>query len=371
MSVRLRKWKDTNGKMMQQWQVDFLYRYPDGRRERVRAFSPVNSRVGAEEYERECRIAMAEKGKIVKQVPTLAQFERRYVEWSELHNKPSQVYAKRLVLKNHLLPAFGPVPMDRIRYADVEAFKAKQMKAGLSPKSVNNHLAILRKALNLAVEFELMDSAPKFKMLKASRSDFQFLDFAEAERFVAAADPDWKAMMVTALRTGLRIGELLALKWEDIDLTAGRLFVRRTLWQDQEGTPKGGKSREVALGDDVLAALKTHRHLKGPYVFCRPDGARFSHSEVKETVPRACKRAGLPKRLTWHDLRHSFASHLVMRGVPLVAVKELLGHADIATTMVYAHLSPDVKRAAVKLLDLPSSKPLSAPHGTWFEENGP
>jgi site-specific recombinase XerD len=87
------------------------------------------------------------------------------------------------------------------------------------------------------------------------------------------------------------------------------------------------------------------------YVFYRADGARLSHSEVKNVVPNACRRAGLAKRLTTHGLRHSFASHLVMRGVTLVAVQKLLGHQQISTTMRYAHLGPSTTRDAVRLLD--------------------
>jgi len=99
-----------------------------------------------------------------------------------------------------------------------------------------------------------------------------------------------------------------------VDLKAATLRVRRTMWKGQEGSPKGGEPRTVDLGAEVLATLAAHRHLRGPYVFCRAGGARLTHSEVKNIVPNACRRAGLAKRLTTHGLRHSFASHLVMRG---------------------------------------------------------
>jgi integrase len=238
---------------------------------------------------------------------------------------------------------------------DVEQYKARKLKQELAPKTVNNHLAVLRKALALAVECGVLQHIPRIKLLRAAKSDFRFLSFEEADRFLEAAEPDWTTMLTTAIKTGLRIGELLALRWEDIDLVSARLVVRRTLWNGQEGLPKGGRSREVPLCETALTALKRHRHLKSYYVFCGPDGSRLTHSIVKSIVPRTCQKAGLAKRVTWHHLRHTFASHLVMRGVALKAVQELLGHATIDMTMRYAHLSPHINRDAVKLLDLDGS----------------
>lgn len=181
--------------------------------------------------------------------------------------------------------------------------------------------------------------------------DVMFLGFDEADRFIRAAPAGWLVFIIVALKTGLRLGELLALKWEDLDLVVGQLVVRRTLWKGQEGPPKGGKNRIVPLSDEAMARLKSHRHLRGPYVFCDEAGGRLTHSMLKDVVPRTCAKAGLGKRITTHGLRHSFASHLVMRGVSLKAVQELLGHESIEMTLRYSHLSPDVKRDAVKLLD--------------------
>jgi site-specific recombinase XerD len=122
-------------------------------------------------------------------------------------------------------------------------------------------------------------------------------------------------------------------------------------------------AREVPLSNEAIAPLKAHRHLKGDYVFCETDGRRITHSRVKSVVPSTCKKAQLAKRLTTHDLRHTFASHLVMRGVALKAVQELLGHATIDMTMRYAHLSPEVKREAVQVLDRPARGEIGADVG--------
>jgi integrase len=347
----------------------------DGKRERVRKVSPVQSRRGAEEFERQIRQTLLDgsyfkPAEEVKEVPTFDGFKDRFLTYSEVNNKPSTVYAKKWMLKLHLSPYFGATKLDEIGPAEIEAFKAKKLAEGQSKKSINNMLAGLRKLLNLAVEWEVIGRAPKVKGFRF-KSDFisedQFLSFDEAERFLRAAAPEWKALLNTALKTGLRVGELLALKWEDVDLVAGQLVVRRTLWHNQEGPPKGGRNRKVPLSDDAVAVLKAHRHLKGPYVFCETDGRRLTHSRVKDVVPSTCRKAQLAKRLTTHGLRHTFASHLVMRGVSLMAVKELLGHESIEMTLRYSHLSPDVKRDAVKLLDAPatpSNGTLTAPEAS-------
>jgi integrase len=287
----------------------------------------------------------------VKEVPTLEQFQDRFLANAEINNKPSWVHQKRGVLRHHLVPVFGASRLDQIGPPEIEQYKARKLKERLSAKSVNNHLTILRKLLNLAVEWREVPHAPRVRGLRTTPTEIEFLSFEEAERFLRAAAPEWKAFLVLALRTGLRVGELLGLKWADVDLVAGRLMVRRTVWRDLECLPKGGRAREVPLSNEAVAVLKEHRHLKGPYVFCEPDGTRLTHSRVKNVVPRACQRAGLAKRLTTHGLRHSFASHLVMRGASLKAVQELLGHESIEMTLRYSHLTPDVKREAVRLLD--------------------
>jgi site-specific recombinase XerD len=119
----------------------------------------------------------------------------------------------------------------------------------------------------------------------------------------------------------------------------------------RSSNPKGGKRRDISLTSQTVAMLLSVRHLKGPYVFCDPKRGRLTHSMVKDVVPNLCTKAGLQTRLTMHDLRHTFASHLVMKGKSLAQVQKLLGHTTIQMTMRYVHLSPDVNRAAVEVLD--------------------
>jgi integrase len=366
MSVRRMKRRDPmTGAATERWFVDVDFELADGKRERVRKVSPVQTRRGAEEFERQIRQALLDGSylkpaeEVKQEVPTFDGFKDRFITYSQVNNKPSTLYAKRWMLRLHLSPFFGSMKLTKIGPAEIEEFKAKKLAEGQSKKSINNHLTALRKVLSLAVEWDLIPKAPKVKGFKVKHNEYiteeQFLSFDEAERLVHTAATEWRTFIVVALKTGLRVGELLALKWEDVDVVVGQLIVRRTLWHGQEGPPKGGRNRKVPLSDEAVAALKAHRHLKGPYVFCETDGRRLTHSRVKDVVPSACRKAQLAKRLTTHALRHTFASHLVMRGVSLMAVKELLGHESIEMTLRYSHLSPDVKRDAVKLLDTPSA----------------
>lgn len=357
------------------WEVDIVLTLPTGELFRERKKSPLPSRSGSKYWgeQRTMELLKHESARVKARaktlVPTLAEFEPRFMAFSKTNNKPSTVYAKEWVFKVHLLPYFGAKRLDEIGPSELELFKAKKLEEGQSPKSVNNHLTVLRKLLNLAVEWGELSHAPRVRALRLPELEFLFLDFSEAKRFLDAAPAEWKTLLTLALRAGLRLGELLALKWEDLDLASGKMVVRRTLWRDQEGSPKGGKKREVPLSDDALNALKRHRaatFMKSAYVFCDAAGKRLSHKKLSTLVPKVCKAAGLAKRLTMHDLRHTFASHLVMRGVSLKAVQELLGHRTIDMTLRYAHLSPDVKRDAVKLLDDPPAQIL----GDILEKGG-
>ncbi|MCC7537549.1 MAG: site-specific integrase [Deltaproteobacteria bacterium] len=359
MSVRQQKRRDpTTGATRVFWMIDIDYEHPDGRRERVRKVSPVQNRRGAEQYERELRDAIVRglRGKEEKTVPTLGAFADEFIAtYAETNNKPSEVASKRSVLKHHLVPAFGRKTLDAIGVREMEVYKSAKLRSGLSPKTVNNQLTVLHRVLVVAAEWRLITHVPPMKWLKAPEPEFDFLTFDEARRLVESAEREatWGAMVLTGLRTGLRQGELLALRWDDLDLVAGRLVVRRAVARGIVGTPKNGKSREIPLGEEVLRALKSHRHLRGELVFTDERGDMLTKEECKHPLWRACRRAGL-RRIGWHVLRHSFASHLVMRGAPMKAVQELLGHSTMEMTMRYAHLSPDVRRDAVRLLDEPN-----------------
>lgn len=297
--------------------------------------------------------------------PTLRAFAPLYLEHSRINNKGSTYDSKVQIFDRHLLPELGDYRLDEIDYARVEDLKLALVKARkvvvrdhvediapLGAKSINNVMSVLRNMLTVAVKRRVAPFVPEIEWLDYEDADFDFLTFDEAIAIQAAAnkDAEWGVMIMVGLKCGLRQSELLGLQWDDLDLKKGLLRVKRQVYKGRIGTPKSGKGRDVELGDDVLRALKAHRHLRSEWVFCNMTGKRYTDGECKWPLWRACKLAEL-RRIGWHVLRHTFASHLVMRGAPLRHVQELLGHSTIKMTERYAHLMPEAKRDVVKLLD--------------------
>jgi integrase len=340
----------------------------DGRLRRVRKIAPMQTRRAAEKLEHDTRaeLMLADDRAVatLPEAPRFATFAEQFVStYAVTNNKHAEVISKRKILRVHLVPAFGDLRLDQVGIAEIEEYKAGKLTAGLAKKTINNHLTVLRKLLSTAVEWRLLSTVPPIKWLRAPASEFDFLTFEEADRLITGAEDEWRAIIIAALRTGLRHGELIGLRWIDVDVDAGRVVVRQAVSEGVIGTPKNGRTREVPLCKQALDALRD-RPRNGHYVFCAPDGSMLTHAQTRWPLKRALKNAGL-RHIGWHALRHSFASHLVMRGAPIKSVQELLGHSSIEMTMRYAHLSPDVRRDAVRLLDVRESVRL-----TWTTSRG-
>lgn len=344
------------------WRYRVVVDLPNGDQIRISGSAPRhnNSKDAARQAEKEhiLRVlteASAPKKEPVQEAPTVNEFVKSYLEISTLKNKPSSIKAKESLLRMHLLPRVGQLKLDQVTYAVIEDLKVDLAKTPLSNftrkcKQKPKNETVLRRMLSIARKRGLIVAVPEVEWLRAPLPEFDFLDFEESQRLLDASDGEWRTMILVALRTGLRFGELLALRWQDVDLVAGRIVVRQNWVLGQIGTPKSGHAREIPLGEEVLKALKSHRHLRGPLVFCTMASEVFTVGEPRYWLTRFCRKAGL-REIGWHTLRHTFASHLAMRGAPLKAIQELLGHATIQMTMRYAHLAPEVARDAVRLLD--------------------
>jgi integrase len=251
--------------------------------------------------------------------------------------------------------------LDSITSLQIEKYKAKKLSEGLSKKTINNHLTVLSKCLRSAQEWFDMARIPKIAKLKTSPPKFSFFTKEESQRLLDHSG-EWYTMVLVALRTGLRLGELRGLMWKDINWETRILSVKRSIFRNHIVPPKSNRERHLPLTDELYAVLSKMRKEKG-YVLRDPGNGEFlEENRPRRALIKICEQAGLAS-LGWHALRHTFASHLTMAGAPLKAVQELLGHSNIQTTMRYTHLSPSTLKDAMNLLDPDDKTNLWAPGG--------
>jgi integrase len=356
MSVKVRPYRNGG------WEVDITFRLPYGKRYRERCKAPVDSKSGALRWgqDRERHLLQHGPEPPKKEVPTLKDFAPRFLQEHAVANrqKPSSIASKESVLRMHVVPALGDKKLDAIKTEDVQ--RLKHSLRGKSAKTVNNVLTVLNMLLKKAVEWNVIDDKPcVIKMLQVVRSRASFHDFDGYERLVEEArQRGWRTHLIVLLggEAGLRCGEMVALHWSDVDFTNGQLCVRHSDWRGQLTAPKNGRIRYVPMTARLAAALREYRHLRGPRVLCKDDGCPLSRQSAWTRVWRAVRQADVPTGV--HILRHTFCSHLAMRGAPGKAIQELAGHQELGTTSRYMHLSPAARESAIKLLEQP--KPQSA-----------
>lgn len=250
------------------------------------------------------------------------------------------------IVRVHLIPHFGGQALAAISQQDLEEYRAQKLY--LAPKSLRNHLSVLSAIFKRARAWKLISENPaeglRSPALPPQAWTWWTPDQA-AHALAVLERPDdrfwsWAAPFFTlALRTGMRLGELIALEWPDVDLQRGVLRVVRSLSHGVLGAPKGGRGRDLPLPPDAIAVLEAlPRHAHTCLVFAH-HGAYLTPSPVRRQLEMLIRVARLP-RIRFHDLRHTYASHLVAAGVPLAMVQQLLGHQDMKTTQRYAHLAP-------------------------------
>jgi len=219
----------------------------------------------------------------------------------------------------------------------IEKYKEKRVQE-VKPATVNRELACLKTLFNKAIEWGKLEFNPmkRVKLLKENNQRIRYLEEDEIKRLIENCSDHLRPIVLLALNTGMRRGEILNLKWDDIDFRQKIIYIRNS---------KSGEKREIPMNDIVITTLQQMKKIScGPYVFTNKEGRPFQ--KVYKGFKAALRRAGI-NNFTFHDLRHTFASHLVMNGADLKTVQELLGHKTFNMTLRYAHLSPDYKRKAV------------------------
>jgi integrase len=285
----------------------------------------------------------------------------------------------RSIIERHLKPALGHHPISKLTPLQIQSYYTAALKGdgdgsrALSPATVLKHHHIVHRALRQALRWQLIarNPADAVEPPKAAHTEMRALDPTQTAALLAAAQGGrLYVSILVAVSTGLRRGELLGLRWCDLDLAGGTLAVRQTIEQTSAGIafkqPKTAKSRRtLPLGEMAVAALRHHRaeqverllaagqrHDEADLVFTLPDGSPWSPAAFSVAFQRLLRASGLP-HLRLHDLRHTHASMLLSAGVHPKVVSERLGHANIAITMdTYSHVLPGIQQEAVRQFDL-------------------
>jgi integrase len=210
----------------------------------------------------------------------------------------------------------------------------------VKPATINRELACLKHMFSLAIIWKMADENPvkEVQLFQEQQIEMRILTRDEMDRLVTNASPRLRPIVLIALNTGMRKGEILHLRWHDVDFDNHFLFLKQTKSNRPRKVPM---SRFVA---DVLGAIKR----SGEFVFVNPKTGK-PLSDLQTPFKAACHKAGISD-LRFHDLRHTAATYMVIGGIDLVTVKEILGHATIQMTMRYAHPTPENKRKAVDVL---------------------
>jgi integrase len=334
------------------WYVDRWVTLPGQSPKRLRKRSPIQTKKACARYEEELVAAAL--------CPSDDREERRFSEFAveflenyvKVQCKYSTIVSYESALSEHLVPFFRNALLRDISQRDIAELQAA-LSEGRSKKTVRNITAVLTSLLRVGKQWGYVDALPTVTYPKIEPSKVRFLSLGECLKLERAASEYWRPMIHVARKTGLRLGELCALSWEQIDLDAGTIFVDRAVWRGRVSAPKHNKVRGVPLSPrtiEVLRGLHESAGRSGALVFPSTRGEIRLERKCDLGLRRCAQRAGL-RPFGWHIMRHTFASHLVMAGEPLPVVQELLGHSDIRMTMRYAHLSPGRKVDAVLSLD--------------------
>jgi integrase len=269
------------------------------------------------------------------------------------------------MLKTHLLPVFGGLPLRDISRAQVRQLCAEKVSKGLAPTSTGVVLTTLRGILSQAVDDGILPNNVAAKagtfIPKPEKKIPEFLSPEAAEVLLAAAREKYPVIypaILLGLRAGLRVGEICGLEWADIDLDAKTLTVRRTVAHGSIGPTKSGGERTIPMSAELEAALKARRtsmaeaSLKAGrpmrYVYPATDSGPVWPNWIRINFFKVLKSAEIPT-VHFHALRHSFGSHLVETGAPLSAVRDFLGHSSLTMTDRYIHSVSDGRKIIKKL----------------------
>ncbi|MDI1472115.1 site-specific integrase [Thermodesulfovibrio sp. 1176] len=273
-------------------------------------------------------------------------YEKHYLPWC--YKRQAYYESMKKYYLNVLPEWFKELKLKQIGLKDVEYLQSYFIEKKYSIATCNRYISILKASFSKACDWNMiterrLKEIRKVQSLKGETKRLRYLTKEEINRLLFHCEQHLYPIIYTAIHTGMRKGEILALKWSQIDLKNGIILLDRT---------KNYNRREVAMTDSLKALfrqLHSQRRLDTDYVFVNPDtGKRYT--DLKRSFNSACRKAGI-RDFHFHDLRHTFASHLVMSGADLKTVQELLGHKSLTMTLRYSHLSQAHKKEALKALE--------------------
>ena len=276
------------------------------------------------------------------------------------------------MLKNHILPVFKSKPLDKVTRGDIRDFLVAKIGQDYSRSTICVFRDVMSGVFNYAIDEEVINVNPvsgitkRLELRRSRKPGIEPLTKEEVSLFLDTCEKhylEYYPFFLMAARTGLRLGELLAIRWSDIDFNSRYVWVRQSYRRGQFTPPKDGRDRKVDMSDQLAATLRkllTQRKREAlqkglgeihELVFHRGSGAPLEQNYVRRDFKRILKKAGL-REIRPHDIRHTFASLLLTQGESPVYVKEQLGHSSIQITVdIYGHLIPGANKAAVNKLD--------------------
>lgn len=329
------------------WYIDY---YIHGRRKREK-IGP--SKALAEIVLKKRKVEIAEGKFLDKKKIEKIKFESFSRQFLDLHSKINKKSWQTDIYHVQALNSFFKgMYLHQITVEDIERFKAERSNQEttkskaekpqkVSPATVNRELATLKCIFNKAIAWGKIKENParKVSFLKEPSGRLRFLELEEIKKLLANCPARLKPVVIVALNTGMRRSEIFGLKWTNLDFQRGLVHLYDT---------KNGDSREIPMNDLVRNALiEVRKHPGSPFVFCNKYGKPYH--DARKSFYAAVKKSGIIN-FKFHDLRHTYASQLVMAGIDLNTTRELLGHRDIRMTLRYAHLSPNHKQRAVDIL---------------------
>ncbi len=302
-----------------------------------------------------------------------SEFAHKWLkDYAEGATKPSTFVTYKLLIEHRLIPAFGNAPISNLTTEDVHGFLSASLKErNLAPKTVNNTLILLKTILTHAVRWGYLRESPAqyVERLRIEPKEMSFLTPQEIRLLLEHAREPFRTLVITAIFTGMRRGEILGLQWGDIDWNQNRIYVRRSIyWQlrkDKKSgepcwlfvTPKSSRSRRtIVMSPRLRESLEFHKSVTAAshldLVFCTRSGMPLHpHNLVYEQFLPTLRRAGL-RRIRFHDLRHTYTALLIAQGENIKFIQSQLGHASATTTLDrYGHLLPDAHRETGQRLD--------------------